>query len=115
MKRRDVVAGLGATVAWPRWATAQGMPVIGFLGSASPGQWTSRKRAFLGGLAEAGFVEGKNVAIEYRWADGHNDRLAELAAELVGRHVNAIVVLGNTPSALAARDATVTVPIVFRV
>jgi putative ABC transport system substrate-binding protein len=92
----------------------QGVPVIGFLGSASPDQWTSRTRAFLEGLGEAGFVDGQNVVVEYRWAEGRNERLPALAADLVDRKVVAIAVLGNTSSALAARDATSSVPIVFR-
>src|SRR3954471_7040988 len=118
MRRREILALLGgSTVVWDLSVRAQpaSMPVVGFLGSASPDKWTSRTRAFLAGLSEAGFVEGKNVGIEYRWAEDRNDRLPMLAAELVARKVNAIVVLGNTRSALAARDATPTIPIVFRV
>ena len=118
MRRREVLAFVGGcAIAWPFSVHAQASanPVVGFLGSASPQQWASRTRAFLAGLAEAGFVEGKGVAIEYRWAEGRNDRLPALAADLVARKVDAIAVLGSTASALAARDATTTIPIVFRV
>ena len=116
MRRREVVAGLGAAAAWPLAAPAQqAMPVIGVLGSAVPQQWTARLRAFREGLAEIGYVEGRNVAMEYRWAEGRNERLAGLAADLVRREVTAIVVLGNTHSVLAAQAATNRIPIVFRV
>lgn len=91
------------------------MPVVGLLGSASPGQWAARLNAFRQGLGEAGYAEGKNVAIEYRWAEDHNDRLPALADDLVRRSVSVIVVLGNTTSTLAAKAATATIPIVFRV
>src|SRR4051812_18912144 len=117
MRRREILIFGGFAAAWPVSVRAQpaAMPLVGFLGSASPDKWTSRTRAFLAGLSEAGFGEGKNVGIEYRWAEARNDRLPMLAAELVARKVDAIVVLGNTRSALAARDATATIPIVFRV
>jgi putative tryptophan/tyrosine transport system substrate-binding protein len=116
MRRREVIAGLGLA-AWPLMASAQQptLPVIGVLGSASPDQWVDRLRAFREGLVEAGYVEGKNVALEYRWADGRNYRLLALAAELVRHPVAVIVVLGSTPSAIAAKAATTTVPVVFRV
>ena len=89
------------------------MPVIGFLDPRSPNILTDRLRAFREGLKETGYVEGKNLAIEYRWAEGHNDRLQALAADLVRRQVAVIVATGGPPPALAAKAATTTIPIVF--
>jgi putative tryptophan/tyrosine transport system substrate-binding protein len=113
VRRREVIGGLSAGLtAWPLRAQ-QRRPVIGFLSSESPALFASRLMSFREGLRETGFVEGENVEIEFRWAEGQNDRLPELAADLVRHQVNVIAVPGTTPGALAAKRATSTIPVVI--
>jgi putative ABC transport system substrate-binding protein len=125
MRRRDFITAISSSViAWSVDATLRpglvlaqqaAIPVIGFLGSASPDIYATRLRVFREGLKETGYVEGDNVRVEFRWAEGRNELLPKLAAELVDRQVAVIVAGSGTPGALAAKAATTTIPIVFGV
>lgn len=113
MRRRDFIALVGGAMAWMAPARAQTIPVIGYLGSETPERYSSRLNAFRGGLAEAGYAEGRNVAIEFRWAEGQYSRLPALATDLASRQINVLVAAGGAEVALAAKSATSTIPIVF--
>jgi putative tryptophan/tyrosine transport system substrate-binding protein len=115
MQRREFITLLGGAAAWPIAARAQQpakLPTIAFVGGDSTDPWSNLLRAFRLGLKSTGFIEGQNVAIEYRWAEGRNEKLPALTADLVGRQV-AVIVAPTTPSVLAAKAATKTVPIIF--
>jgi putative ABC transport system substrate-binding protein len=116
MRRRQFIALVGAAAAWPLAAHAQqtAMPVIGFLGGAEPVGYRAQMEALRLGLRDHGYVEGRNIAIEYRWAEGNYDRLPALAAELVHLKVDVIITQG-TPAALVAKQATTTIPIVMAI
>ena len=115
MNRREFMLLLSGAVIAPRALRAQQKPMaaVGFLGLSSPGPFAQAVAAFHQGLRETGYVEGQNVAVEYRWAEDHYERLPALAADLVARQVDVIVTQGSIPPALAAKNATTTIPIVF--
>jgi putative tryptophan/tyrosine transport system substrate-binding protein len=115
MKRRDFIGLAGGAAGWPLVARAQrpSVPIVGFLGSTSPESYATFASGFQRGLKEAGFVDGDNVAIIFRWAEAQYDRLPALAADLVSRKVSVIIATGGLPSSLAAKQATDTIPIVF--
>jgi putative tryptophan/tyrosine transport system substrate-binding protein len=114
VRRRAFISLLGAAAAWPLGARAQqAIPVVGFLSAPSPAPYARYVAAVHQGLKEAGFVEGQNVSFEYRWAEGHYDRLPTMAMELVDRHVAVIVPIGGAPATVAAKAATSTIPIIF--
>src|SRR5689334_4631603 len=112
-KRREFITLLGGAAAWPMVARSQqsAMPIVGLLGSASALEWTEFVAAVRAGLSHLGYVEGRSITVEQRWADGHFERLPALAAELVALRVAVLVVAGGTEAAAAAKSATSTIPI----
>src|SRR5262245_62656497 len=117
MRRREFSTLLGAAAAWPLTARSQqsAMPVIGFLSSLAPSDLGLVVPGFYQGLNGVGFIEGRNIAIEYRWAQGDYQRLPALSTELVNRRVSVLAAISGTPAAMAAKAATTTVPIVFAI
>jgi putative tryptophan/tyrosine transport system substrate-binding protein len=115
MRRREFIAGIGSAAAWPvtAWAQQPTIPVIGFMSARSPEDTVEVLKAFHNGLEQGGFIDSRNVNIEYRWARGDYSRLPVLATELLGRHINVLVATGGDASARAAKEATATIPIVF--
>src|SRR5436305_220382 len=115
MKRREFITLLGGATAWPVVVRAQqpAIPVIGFLHSGSPDQNIKRLEAFRKGLNQEGFIEGKTVTIEYRWAAGQNEKLPAMAADLIRQKVTLIATPGSSPATMVAKEATKTIPIVI--